>query len=122
MPARKSPPATQADLAGASTALKTDIQNVRTELKADIRNLDHKIDCVAMGVVKTNERLEGVEDRLKAEMRQLNSQVLTALDTSVARMETLWRESAILPAVVDEHGQKLRDHEGRLVRLESSRP
>ncbi len=115
-------------------ATKTDIQR----LEGRIESLDARTHRLASEIVRTHERMDRMEEGLRQEMRQLNSQVLTALDASVGRMETLWRESALVPRTLDamrissaasvpglprpgldEHGAMLRDHEPRLGRLES---
>ncbi len=93
--------------------------------KKDILRLEGRIDGLDGGfrrlaaeVVKTNEKMDRMEEGLRHEMRGLKTEVTTALDASVGRMETLWRESVLLPRVLDQHGAALRDHETRLGPLE----
>ena len=113
MPSKKdSSPATRAELHATRDDLKGDIKSVRDELKTDIKRL-------ALGLDKTNQRMTEMEQGLRADMRELKTDVTTKLDTFIGRMETLWRESAMLPKAVDDHAEKIRDHEMRLSRLES---
>ena len=97
-------------------ATKTDIQR----LESKIESLDSKSTrMLALEIGKTHYRMDQLETGLRQEMRQLNSTVLERMDTWAGRFETIWRESALFPRVMDEHGETLRDHESRLRRLES---
>lgn len=95
----------------------------RPATKADLALLDQKIDAsvgrLAKEILKTNDRMDSMEERLTLEMRRLNADVTGKMDVFIDRMETIWRESAVLPRVVDEHAETLRDHEGRIKALES---
>lgn len=125
----KNSPATKSDI----QQLKISIHNLDERTQNSLLNLDartqkledsnHRLDVrterMAVEIVRMHERMDKLEDGLKHEMRQFNSQVLGTLDAAAGRMETLWRESAIIPRVLDEHGAMLRAHETRLGRLEA---
>lgn len=117
MPDESAQPATKADISLLRAELAT-----KSELQEGITRLDKKIDRVAIEVVKTNERIGQLGEGLRQDMRQLNSDVTAKLDAFIGKMETIWKESAVLPRVVDEQAEKLQDHEKRLKTLESARP
>ncbi|NNN06102.1 MAG: DUF1640 domain-containing protein [Elusimicrobia bacterium] len=97
------------DLAGVKTDLasvKADVSSVKTELAASTRRLAHEI-------VKTNVRIDRLGDDLRGEMRALRSDVSKTMDTAVSRMETLWRESVLLPRVLDDHARRIAALEAR---------
>lgn len=95
-------------------ATKADLATIKTELREDITRLDKKIDRVAVEVVKTNEQMGQLGKDLRQDMRQLNSDVTAKLDVFIGKMETIWKESAVLPSVVDEHGRRLDVLESRV--------
>ncbi len=97
------------DLAGVKTDLagvKTDLAGVKTDLAASTKRLAHEI-------IKTNVRIDRLGTELRGEMRALRADVVTTMDTAVSRMETLWRESAILPRVIDDHARRIAALEAR---------
>ncbi len=99
----------KADLAGVKADLvgvKTDLAGVKTDLAASTKRLAHEI-------IKTNVRIDRLGTELRGEMRALRADVVTTMDTAVSRMETLWRESAILPRVIDDHARRIAALEAR---------
>ncbi|NNN05781.1 MAG: hypothetical protein HKL90_07755 [Elusimicrobia bacterium] len=97
-----SAPATKADLAAVKSELKSDIA-------ASTRRLAHEI-------VKTNARVDRLGDDLRGEMRALRGDVAKTMDAAVSRMETLWRESALLPGIIDDHDRRISALETRALR------
>jgi len=97
------------DVAGLKTdvaGLKTDMADVKSELSASTKRL-------ALGILETNVRMDRLAEGLREEMRALRSDVSDKLDTAVSRMETLWRESVVLPRVVDDHERRITALEAR---------
>lgn len=124
-----SPPASKADLAAVETRLKSDLTAVETGLKSDIqrldtkidgvdRRLDAKIDGVIVELVKTQGRMDAMEQRLLTRMDAGFDRVTGTIDAFVAKLETYGRETTLIPNALDEHGKTLQDHERRLVKLE----
>lgn len=124
--------ATKDDLQVLSRTLEEKIDGVRTELKSDVaqlqtdlsqlkeqyRSLDGRICGLAVEVVKTRDRIDEVEISLKQEMRDLRADMTSRMDAFLVRFETIWRESAVFPVILDEHGTTLRGHETRIWALE----
>lgn len=115
-------------------ATKGDLEGVRSDLKADIGHLDQKVDDVrselkdelkavekklVLGNIKTNTRMDKMEERLRADIRDVSHQVAGRIDSFLNRLETYDRESVTLPKTLDEHGTMLRDHEKRLTTIET---
>ncbi len=99
-----------ADIAAVKTELKTDILDLRVELRGEIHASAARL---ALGLDKTNARMDRLDADLRGEMRQMRSDVAGIMDTAVSRMETLWRESLALPKLIDDHERRLRVLEGR---------
>ena len=77
---------------GLFTGLEARLDDKFTGLFTGLESkLEDRTHSLADEIVKTNQRMDRMEEGLRQEMRRLNSQVLTALDASVGRMETLWR-------------------------------
>lgn len=104
-------PASKADLAAGLGELKT-------ELKGDIARLDQKTDRIAGELVKTNARMTAMEERLVSLFREESARSVGRLDAFLSKLETYGRETTLIPHVLDEHGETLKDHERRLVKLE----
>jgi hypothetical protein len=113
--------ATKADLERFAT--KADLERFAT--KADLERFATKTDLaetrrsLALGIAKTNTRMDSLEIRLMGEMSQIKSHVSSVMDRAVDRMETLWRESATLPKEIDRHAAILSDHASRIKTLEA---
>lgn len=126
MPDENDKPATKADISllrvelRAELATKTELREeisllaTKAELREGMTRLDKKIDRVAIEVVKTNERIGQLGEDLRQDMRQLNSDISAKLDVFIGKMETIWKESAVLPSVIDEHGHRLDVLESRV--------
>ncbi|MBI3505030.1 MAG: hypothetical protein HY059_09330 [Proteobacteria bacterium] len=87
-------------------------------IESRLAGVEAGLQRVALDGIKTREGMGHLEERLKGDMRRLEAVVAAKLDVFMTRMETLWRESATTPLVLDRHGATLRDHEPRLNRLE----
>lgn len=115
-------PASKADLAAGLGALRTEVKAnigaLKTELKGDIARLDQKTDRIAGELVKTNARMTGMEERLVALIREESARTVGRIDAFLSKLETYGRETTLIPHVLDEHGETLKDHERRLVKLE----
>ena len=112
----KEKPATKGDVR------KLDGKTDRLERKTDrlerkIDQVDAKVDRLAIEVVKANTSLRS---ELTGGMDRLRTELTARLEGVAARMETIWRESALMPRVADEHAKTLADHERRISRLESA--
>lgn len=94
------------------TELKGDISSLRTEVKGDIRLL-------MIESVDTNTRMKSMEERLTAKMDAGRAEDAALRESFLGRMETLWRESAVFPKLLDEHAAALRGHESRIAALEA---
>jgi len=117
--------ATRRDLAEVRSELKAeigatrrDLAEVRAELKAEIGATRRDL---ALKVLGAGEKMDAMAAGLRQEMGLLRNDVSAKLDTAVSRMETIWRESAVLPRVIDEQSKVLRDHEQRLSEIERRR-
>ncbi|NNN05042.1 MAG: hypothetical protein HKL90_03995 [Elusimicrobia bacterium] len=110
-------PATKADVVAVKSELKSELKSeiagvkaeisgVKSDLAASTRRLAHEI-------VKTNARIDRLSDDLRGEMRGLRGDVSKTMDVAVSRMETLWRESVLLPRVIDDHDRRISALEAR---------
>jgi septal ring factor EnvC (AmiA/AmiB activator) len=107
------------------TGLKGDIARLDAKIGGVEKRLETKIDGVHRGlaveIVKTNTRMGEMESRLTALIRQESASTAGRLDAFLAKMETYARETVSIPRALDAHGEKLRDHEVRIIALESPR-
>ena len=110
--------ATKADLEeglhGLETRLDSKIDGLKTELKGDIRR-------VALALDDTNGRVRAIQDGLDKQFAAQNSRLTGILEPFAARMETIWREAAVYPRMLDEQGATLLGHETRITALEARR-
>ncbi len=90
-------------------ALRSDIARLDQKIDGVEKRLGAKIDKVAIEVVKINARMETVA--LRSDLHRLETVVTEKLESFAARMEALWRESAVLP----------QSHAARITSLEDSR-
>ena len=102
------------DIGGLRTELKGDIDGLRKELKGDIRR-------VALALDDTNGRVRAIQDGLDKQFAAQNSRLTGILEPFAARMETIWREAAVYPRMLDEQGATLLGHETRITALEARR-
>lgn len=117
MPAKSgSKPATQAQLKAVQSELKTNIKAVRIALSGKIDGVEQKL---VVEIVKTNERMGKMEERLTSLIREESAKTVGRIDAFLGRLETYARESVTIPKTLDSHGEKLRDHERRLSIIES---
>lgn len=103
----------KSDIAAVKSELKSDIAALRTEVKSDLAASTKRL---AHEIVKTNARVDRLGDDLRGEMRALRGDVAKTMDAAVSRMEILWRESALLPHVIDDHGRRISALEARASR------
>lgn len=127
-------PATKADISllRAEVATKTELAGVKTDIsllmtdmadvKTDITRLDKKIDRVAVEVVKTQGQMQQMEERLNAKMDTRFNQVLSAIDTFAKKSEINGNAVVLHGRALTDVQVGLKDHEGRLKTLESTRP
>lgn len=128
-------PATKADLRDLEARLEVKIDHLDFATRTDLDNFLTKTDGakfatrddlqgemrkVWLKFGKTNSRMDLMEERLKNEMRQLSANLAAKMDGFVTKMESIWRESAVFPLVLDQHGSILKNHEKRLGDLESA--
>lgn len=108
MPAEDSSPATKADLDAA-----------KAELKADAARLNEKSDRLAADQVRMRGDMAAMEQRLGSLIREESAKTAATIGAFLTKLETYDRESLTLPKTLDLHGEKLRDHESRIKRLET---
>ena len=106
-------------------SLDAKMEGFRTELKSDIakltgqvQSLDARTYRTMIEVVKTRESISAVKADLEKQIRDSEANVTGRLDSFLARFETIWRESAVFPKILDEHGGALQGHESRIQALE----
>ncbi len=99
------------------TALKSDIEGVRAELKADMDGLRGEMRegfrRAALADDRLGVRITRLEEALVCGLAQNRDEVARVLDAAASRMETLWRETASFPAILDDHGRRLSALEAR---------
>lgn len=109
-------------------ATKADISLLRAELAtkdelADaVSRLDKKIDRVAVEVVKTQGRMQQMEERINVKMDTRFNQVLGAIDAFAKKWEGQSNAVVLHGRALTDVQVGLKDHEGRLKTLESARP
>lgn len=107
---------------GMRPATRDDVGNLGRKLLRRMdrveKRLDTKFDRLAVGLVNTNARIDLLRSEMSGAMRQLESRVTDKLESFASRMETIWRESWVIPRGLDEHRRILDDHESRIGRLE----
>lgn len=120
MPNRTSPknshPATKKDLAAVKNELKEDVAAVKKELKEDISGLnqkfnildqkvgtlDQKVNKVAAEVVRTQDQMRQMEDRLSKQITDMKYGVFKVVDDFMAKTEKVDRRHVITSHRVDE--------------------
>ncbi|MFH1725133.1 MAG: hypothetical protein ABII00_11010 [Elusimicrobiota bacterium] len=102
-------------------ATKSDIGRLDRKIDGVDSRLDRKIDRVAMELGRTQTQMREMEQRLGARMDAGFDRVTDVIDSFAGKIETYSRETATIPKTLDRHGDKLRDHERRIDRLEASR-
>ena len=100
-----------------------DIEASRRLIMAHVLQVDRKLDAavqrLALDNFKSQDRVSGLEEGLRKDMRRVEAVVAEKLDAFMTKLQTIWRESAVLPLVIDRHGDTLKEHHERLLRLES---
>lgn len=92
-------------------ATQRDMRTLRTELKADIHRL-------AVGLVKTNERIDALERSLSEKIDRFAERILGAIDAFAVKAEAYDRKSLSHGAILQDHEARLREHGRRLSHLE----
>lgn len=106
-------------------ATKADLQNVKNELKNDIQRLDQKIDSAVLRlgseIVKTQEDVRELKSTIATKLatKEDINRIVTTIDSFLGDLKTYSRETVWLPKAINDHEGKIRDHENRLIRLES---
>lgn len=104
MPAEDSSPATKANIQ-------------RLDKKVD--GLDNKFTKLGIELVKTHGKMDRMKDDILRRIDEGNSNTAATIGAFLKKLEIYDRESATLPAAIDKHGEKLRDHETRIKTLET---
>lgn len=123
-------PATRDDVAGlgrrlmgridrAGTRLDSRLDALEAKIDGAEKRLDIKTDRIAARLVRFEAKVDRSFAEVAARFDRIETMVTEKLESFATRMETLWRESALLPRVVDDHGTRLRALESRVSTLES---
>ena len=116
-------PATKGDIQSLRSELKSDMQELRTEFKSDTQALKTEL----KGDIH---RLSGAIVDLQSDMREVKSSMATkadvnrimdAIDSFAKRSEHYDRSQVLHGHALTEVEVTLKDHEKRLVHLESSK-
>jgi len=104
---------------------KADLKEVESRLDAKIdgveKSLGSRINGLAGAWVKTDAKMDRMEERLSALIRDESGKTAARIDVFLGKLQTYERESHMFPKTLDEHGATLRDHERRLSSIETSR-
>lgn len=107
-----------AKIDGVEKRLDAKIGGVEKRLDAKIggveKSLDAKIGGVALELVKTQDRMEKMEERLTSLIREESGKTTGRIDAFLTRLESYDRKSVTLPNILDQHGLEIRGHEARL--------
>lgn len=102
----------KADIDGARSELKADIDGVRSELKADITR-------VAVEVVKTNARIDALDQKLSKKFDDHSDHITGLVDAFTKRIEADNRAIVLHGQILIEHSEKLKAQGHRLEALEA---
>ena len=114
-------PATKADLKEVESRLDAKIDGLDAKIDGVEKSLGSRINGLAGALVKTNSKMDRMEERLSALIRDESGKTAARIDVFLGKLQTYERESHMFPKTLDEHGATLRDHERRLSSIETSR-
>jgi hypothetical protein len=93
-------------------ATKGDLADLRTELKTDIRSLSGE-------VLKTQLRMDTLENNIMTVLRSFKSDLLSSYEASVMKGQMYSQKAMTHGDILSGHEEKLLNHETRLASLES---
>ena len=93
-------------------ATKGDLADLRTELKTDIRSLSGE-------VLKTQLRMDTLENNIMTALRSFKSDLLSSYEASVMKGQMYSQKAVTHGDILSGHEEKLLNHETRLASLES---
>jgi hypothetical protein len=107
--------------------LRAEITQTKDELRAEIGEVRGRVDRVDAKVDRIAVKVVGLEvgmGELKTHMATLStkddiSRLMGRMDDFVGALTAYDRGSVVRGAVLDDHARTLRDHEGRIGRLET---
>lgn len=117
--------ATQADIHRLDQdihVLKQDVQVLKQDvhaLKQDIHKLEQSINRLAEESVKTNLRIDKLEQDLRKEMQLQTNRILATMDRFLQKAENYDHKSLSHGDILQGHEVQLRDHGRRLTALEA---
>lgn len=106
----------RSDLGSETHTIRSEMQAFRAELKVEIAEFKHNF---TVELIKTNIRIDHLEQNLREEMRKNTDQIMGAIAAFAQKAEAYDQKALSHGDMLQQHESKLRDHEKRIGSLET---